>query len=180
MSPSPENNSKPTGNLIHLPNTYWLMWLENVQKGPKNDQNQPKNVENQANWPKNIQKFCNKLLQNSYLGQKTRDFNLNSYCWSPNLMGSSFLASHTICTSVENIWKCLQVLANYPSACKWMQNFWLKVLTRVSKGLQVITGACKCKWLQVSFCKYLQVFANVWKCLQLFASGWKWLLLLES
>ena len=46
------------------------MWLENVQKGPKNDQNQPKNVENQANWPKNIQKVRNKLLQNSYLGQK--------------------------------------------------------------------------------------------------------------
>ena len=122
------------------------------------------------------------LLQYSSLGQKTRDFNLNSYCWSPNLMGSSFLASHTICTSVENIWKCLQVLANYPSACKWMQNFWLKVLTRVSKGLQVITGACKCKWLQVvaSFCKYLQVFANVWKCLQLFAIACNCLQMVES
>ena len=41
------------------------MWLENVQKGPENDQNQPKKIENQANWPKNIQKVHNKLLQNS-------------------------------------------------------------------------------------------------------------------
>ena len=155
------------------------MWLENVQSQSKNNQNQPKNVENQANWPKNIQKVHN-LLQYSNLGQKMRDFRLNSYCWSPNLMGSSFLASHTICTSVENIWKCLQVFASYASACKWIQNFRLKVLTRVFKGLQVITGACKCKWLQVvaSFCKYLQVVANV--CLQLFAIVCNCLQMVES
>ena len=59
--------------MIRLPKTYWLMRLENVQNLPKNDQNGPRNVENQANWPKNIQKE-RKLLQNSYLGQKTRDF----------------------------------------------------------------------------------------------------------
>ena len=40
-----------------------------------------------------------KLLQNSYSGQKTQDFPLKSYCCSPNLLGSSFPASHTISTS---------------------------------------------------------------------------------
>ena len=76
------------------------MQLENVQNWPKNDQNWPKNVENQANWPKNIQKV-RKLLQNSYSGQKPWDFPLKSYCWSPNLLGSSFPASDTISTSVQ-------------------------------------------------------------------------------
>ena len=39
------------------------------------------------------------LLQNSFSGQKTGDFPLKSFFWSPNLLGSSFPASHTICTS---------------------------------------------------------------------------------
>ena len=98
MSPSPENNSKPTGNLIHLPNTYWLMWLENVQKGPKNDQKHPKNVENQANWPKNIQKV-HKLLQKFYSQQKARELPSKSYCWSSNLLGTSCLGAATISSS---------------------------------------------------------------------------------
>ena len=69
------------------------MWVENVQICPKI-------TKNYENWPKNIQKVC-KLLQNSYLGQKPWDFPLKSYCWSPNLLGSSFLASDTISTSVQ-------------------------------------------------------------------------------
>ena len=40
-----------------------------------------------------------KLLQNFYSGQKPWDFPLKSDCWSQNLLGSSFPASHTISTS---------------------------------------------------------------------------------
>ena len=93
------------------------MRLEHVQNLPKNDQNRPKNVENQQNWPKIIQKMRN-LQQNSYSGQKPRDFPLKSYCWSPNLLGSSFPASDTICTSgswEDQNKKCVQV---YHKKCK--------------------------------------------------------------
>ena len=34
------------------------------------------------------QKVC-ELLQNSYSGQKAQDLPSKSYCWSPNLLGSS-------------------------------------------------------------------------------------------
>ena len=77
------------------------MRLENVQNWPEYDQNPPKNVENQANWSQNIQKLC-KLLQNSYSGKRERGRPLKSYCWSPNLLGSSCLAAATICSSAHH------------------------------------------------------------------------------
>ena len=57
---------------------------------------------------KNIQNV-RKLLENSYSGQKPWDLPLKSYCWSPNLLGSSFPASHTISTSA---WGSDQLLLN--------------------------------------------------------------------
>lgn len=104
------------------------MRLENVQNWPKNEQNWPKNVENQANCPQNIQKV-RKLLQNSYSGQKTRDFPLKSYCWSPNLLGTSCLGAATISSS-----GCTKVLLNnldYQNFPPFLNNFFFIWQNRV-------------------------------------------------
>ena len=109
---------------------------------PKNDQNLPKNVENQQNWPKIIQKMRN-LQQNSYSGQKPRDFPLKSYCWSQNLLGSSFPASDTICTSgpwEDQNKKCVQV---YHKKCKC--KFIIHALLR-SQFLQFPTHINQLDW----------------------------------
>ena len=42
-----------------------------------------------------------KLLQNSDSGQKAQDLTSKSYCWFPNLLGSSCLAAATISRDEE-------------------------------------------------------------------------------
>ena len=103
--------------------------------------------------PQNIQKV-RKLLQNSYSGQKTRDFPLKSYCWSPILLGSSFPASHTICPSAKHTFDqmpllsppkllvclsvCMSFCVFFQSSCQWrlgqkpeFRFFWKTSLTKL-------------------------------------------------
>ena len=65
------------------------MRVANVQNLPKNDQNRPKNIQ--------------KITVKFQLRTKTAELPLKSYCWSPNLLGTSYPAAEqfaplVICT----------------------------------------------------------------------------------